>query len=136
MRNVSDTLFTYSCTGPTLPSGTGNINVDPCLAGNFQLQTGSPCIDGGNNVDVVGLYDRAGNMRIVNGGNNLTVDMGAYEYQGSTSSTLTISPTSQSVGSSAGSFSISVTANVSWSVSKDQTFRAIGRSTGEFEGQP
>ena len=44
-------------------------------AGNFQLQSGSPCIDKG--AGSYGTADLAGNARIVNG----KTDIGCYEYQ-------------------------------------------------------
>jgi hypothetical protein len=49
--------------------------------GNLRLQSNSPCINTGNNADVVGSTDLDGNSRIVGG----TVDIGAYEYQTPTS---------------------------------------------------
>jgi hypothetical protein len=72
----------YSCTFPA-PGGTGNFTnapmfVDP-LANNFQLQTGSACIDAGNNQYVATSTDLNGNPRIVGG----MVDIGAYEFHGS-----------------------------------------------------
>jgi uncharacterized repeat protein (TIGR02543 family) len=79
-NNYSNTTFKYSCTAP-LPSGTGNISVDPLFAdaasSNFILRLGSPCINTGTNAFVVGTTDLAGNSRIQNN----TVDMGAYEVQ-------------------------------------------------------
>ncbi len=78
--------------------GNGNINADPkfvdTAGGNLRLQSGSPCIDRGNNYmdchpTVPGFQalpdtDMDGNWRIVDGNNDgtLTVDMGAYENQG------------------------------------------------------
>jgi hypothetical protein len=75
----------------------GNIAVDPQLvnpaAGNYQLRSASPAIDAGLNsvlqtfkamtgMDWTG--DFAGNPRVQSGsGKGCTIDMGAYEYQGS-----------------------------------------------------
>ncbi|MCL2104177.1 MAG: hypothetical protein FWH21_03875 [Kiritimatiellaeota bacterium] len=78
--------FTYSCSSPE-PAGTGNTGLDPMFVNvpdNLRLSPGSPCIDSGDNSAVVGiLFDLDGNARILNGGvNGLTVDMGAYEYDG------------------------------------------------------
>jgi hypothetical protein len=47
--------------------------------GNLRLQPDSPCINAGDNSSVTGTTDLDGNPRIVHG----TVDIGAYEYQGS-----------------------------------------------------
>jgi hypothetical protein len=72
--------YGYCCT-TQLPSGTGNITNAPLFVneagGDFHLQSNSPCIDTGNNSDVITTYDLDGNPRIVNG----IVDMGAFEYQ-------------------------------------------------------
>jgi hypothetical protein len=60
----------------------GNITNAPLFIneanGNFQLQSNSPCINWGDNSVVTNATDLDGNTRIVEG----TVDMGAYEYQG------------------------------------------------------
>jgi len=71
----------YSCTIPLPASGDNNFTnaplfVDPA-GGDFHLGPNSPCINSGNNDQVVGAYDLDGNPRIVGG----TVDAGAYEYQ-------------------------------------------------------
>ncbi|MCL1921591.1 MAG: hypothetical protein FWG50_11070, partial [Kiritimatiellaeota bacterium] len=71
--------FLYTCTGPNLPGGAGNIAQDPMFrfaeAGDFRLLAGSPCIDAGTNFYAYGATDVLGNPRIQNG----RVDMGAYE---------------------------------------------------------
>jgi hypothetical protein len=71
-------LFSHCCTAP-LPPGTGNITGDPAFlnlaAGNFHLQTNSPCINAGLNSAVATAADLDGNPRIAGG----TVDIGAYE---------------------------------------------------------
>src|SRR5262249_8519434 len=75
--------FNYCCTTPMPTNGIGNITNAPLFAApdilDFPLQPTSPCIDAGTNTYVLTTTDFDGNPRIVNG----TVDMGAYEYQGS-----------------------------------------------------
>jgi len=79
------------------PSG-GNLNADPMfvdkVGGNLRLQSGSPCIDRGNNYadyhpavpgyQLLPTTDLDGNWRIVDGNGDHVpiVDMGAYEQQG------------------------------------------------------
>jgi hypothetical protein len=79
----------YCCTAPLPINGVGNITSDPLFVdsanGNLRLQSNSPCINAGNNAYVTTATDLDGNPRIVSG----TVDMGAYEYQG-TGYTLTM----------------------------------------------
>jgi hypothetical protein len=72
--------LTNSCTVPAA-LGTGNITNEPRFinlsAGDFHLQTNSPCINSGNNTCVSATTDLDGNPRIKGG----TVDIGAYEFQ-------------------------------------------------------
>jgi len=113
--------FEYSCTTP-LPSGAANggnnISSNPLFvnaaAGNYRLQSGSPCRDRGSNEYLEGLEwcwerlglsgawtDLDGKPRIQNG----RVDMGAYEYTAAAAVTVTynvnggnaLSPASKSV---------------------------------------
>src|SRR5204863_2381531 len=62
-------------------SGNGNITNEPLFldrtAGNFRLQSNSPCINAGNTDFVSTPTDLDGRPRIIGG----TVDMGAYEFQ-------------------------------------------------------
>ncbi|MCP4711718.1 MAG: hypothetical protein GY869_24125, partial [Planctomycetes bacterium] len=67
--------------------GTGNINQDPLFVdpanGNFHLQSGSPCIDAGDNTaPELPVLDFDGDNRIIDGNDNgqAIVDMGADEF--------------------------------------------------------
>jgi hypothetical protein len=72
----------HCCTTPMPTDGVGNITNDPAFlngpGGDVHLQTNSPCINSGNNSYVTTITDLDGNPRTTSG----TVDIGAYEYQG------------------------------------------------------
>ena len=73
----------------------GNVSVDPLFAnesaGNFHLSTGSTAIDAADQtVSYIPANDVDGNPRVVDAGNGPKLDLGAYEYQGAT--TMTVSP--------------------------------------------
>jgi hypothetical protein len=89
----STSTLNYCCTTPLPTNGVGNITNDPLFvnyaSGNLRLQSNSPCINAGNNLWLpnhdaktgiwfTNVVDLDGNPRIVSG----TLDMGAYEYQG------------------------------------------------------
>ncbi len=81
--NYSGGTLAYCDTTP-LGAGVGNITNDPALVNfpvDLHLQSGSPCINSGDNSYVTTNTDFDGNPRIVGG----TVDIGAYEYQSPTS---------------------------------------------------
>jgi hypothetical protein len=72
----------HCCTYFLPPNGSENISFQPKFAnaGNadWHLQFNSPCIDAGSNIAAAGTTDLGGNPRVTHG----TVDIGAYEFQG------------------------------------------------------
>jgi len=71
-----------ACCIPQLPMYEQNcITNDPMFkapsAGDFRMQSNSPCVNAGRNLDIWSRTDIDGNPRIVGG----TVDIGAYEFQ-------------------------------------------------------
>jgi hypothetical protein len=79
-NNYDFSKLTNCCTFP-LAAGSGNFTNAPLFvnegAGDFHLQSNSPCINAGRNSFVATATDLDGNLRIAGG----TVDVGAYEYQ-------------------------------------------------------
>jgi len=89
----SDVQYVASDGDTDYSSGTGNLNLDPLfttsplystapftIGGDYTLQSTSPVINAGSNSAISGYTtDLLGNTRIYN---DVTVDMGAYEYQG------------------------------------------------------
>ena len=77
--NDAFSVINYSCTTP-LPSGSGNFITAPNFvnqaAGDFHLQSSSPCINAGTNSYAPAGFDFDGNPRILGG----AVDVGAYEF--------------------------------------------------------
>ena len=92
--NYLSSTLTYSCTTPDA-GGIGNITNDPrfvnAAAGDYHLQSTSPCLNVGTNQDwMIGATDLDGHPRLDVSG---LVDMGAYEYQGMSIWSNTTAPT-------------------------------------------
>jgi hypothetical protein len=81
--NYYSSSVANSCSTP-LPTGSGNIAGPPVFnnpaAGDFHQPSNSPGVNAGNNAYLSSSIDLDGRPRVVGG----TVDMGAYEYQGTT----------------------------------------------------
>jgi hypothetical protein len=85
--NISGGQFNFCCTtpAPVSPGSSMNFSTPPAFvnpsAGDFHLQSTSPCINSGRNGFASGSTDLDGNPRIV----GLSVDVGLYEFQAPTS---------------------------------------------------
>jgi hypothetical protein len=80
--NIAGTISESNCCfGQDVTGGSGFFTNAPLFvnlaAGDFHLQSNSPCINAGNNRYTNTTTDLDGNPRVVGG----TVDIGAYEYQ-------------------------------------------------------
>lgn len=77
--NIFGSTASHCCSIPLAIGGTGSFtNAPQFLNGGWTLAIDSPCINAGNNAYTYTTTDLAGQMRIVEG----TVDLGAYEFQG------------------------------------------------------
>jgi len=78
----ANSTLSHCCTIPLPTNGIGNITNNPLFIdyanADLRLQSNSLCINAGNNANVATSTDLDGRPRIVSG----TVDIGAYEYQG------------------------------------------------------
>ncbi|MFO1513329.1 MAG: immunoglobulin domain-containing protein, partial [Verrucomicrobiota bacterium] len=78
--NYLNGAFDTSCSTP-YPGGVGNTTNEPAFVnltnGDFHLQSGSLCVNAGNNASVTSAVDLDGRPRVVDG----VVDLGAYEFQ-------------------------------------------------------
>jgi len=80
-NHSGEARLNYSCTTPLPTNGSANITKPPLFinpgAGDFRLQSNSPCVNAGRNAYAPAGPDLDGNPRITGG----TVDIGAYEFQ-------------------------------------------------------
>ncbi|MCL5256307.1 MAG: Ig-like domain-containing protein [Chloroflexi bacterium] len=113
-------------------AGTKNINLDPKFTSGFHLGAGSPCIDAGNNSVITAGTDLDGNPRFkddtgtpdTGSGTAPIVDMGAYEFQGTTPATapsITSANNTTFTAGTAGTFNITATGTAPISISQTGT---------------
>jgi hypothetical protein len=116
----------------------GNLNTDPLWLGSgdypYALQSGSPCIDAGtlDLPDGIELpeFDLAGNPRIYGS----TVDMGAYEWQGTgTEEVTTYFPLSTHITNYPNPFNPSTT--ISFSIGQNEQNQQVELSIFNIKGQ-
>jgi mannan endo-1,4-beta-mannosidase len=93
---------------------------------------------GGTGLDMTVNFDPAqlttwGN-RIVNGTNGIKATSVLASVFGSSTSSLSLSPTSVSLGAAASSATVAVTANVSWTVTDDQSWLSVSPVSGSNNG--
>lgn len=132
-NNYISCTINYTCTTPLPPSGTGNNTNDPQFvnagAGNFRLQTGSPCRNAGDNALASGSPDLDGKPRIAFG----TVDLGAYEFRSFFVTNTVPSPNASSV-SPAATIAAQFDMAPSASSVNPNTFKAWGKQSGFYTG--
>lgn len=84
VTGITSEVINYCCTDP-LPAGSGNITNNPqfidAAAGDYHIETNSPCIDSGTNIVLEANVDFDNNYRPMDGNadGKSTPDMGAYE---------------------------------------------------------
>ncbi len=121
--NPSGPAYDSSCANGA--GAAGNISVDPVFVNpannDFQLQSGSPAIDTGNNQALAMLTpygidltsDLAGNPRVQDAtGKGCVIDMGAYEYPGASSNCGTLETLTSSLNPAAFGQSVTFTAQL------------------------
>ncbi|MEN6426506.1 MAG: choice-of-anchor Q domain-containing protein [Phycisphaerales bacterium] len=85
--SAATSAFFCDIQGDEVYPGEGNLCADPLFqdpaTGDFQMQSGSPCIDAGSGTPSIETLDYEGNRRVVDGdedGSSI-VDLGALEFQ-------------------------------------------------------
>lgn len=119
-------------------SNNNNISVNPgflsASSGDFRLQATSPLIDKGSNEFVTFATDYDGKARIIDsdGDGIPVIDIGAFEAG---TATLMADPLSINLHYSAGSNAvITITSNLLWTASSNQSWLTLSSSTGSANG--
>lgn len=114
-------MLTFTNTQDGTP-GTGNLNMDPLFVDapgdNLRLRACSPAIDRGDNGANTSPTDLAGNPRQVR-----SIDMGAYEFQGTPSSLVAISQQPNSFYSIPEGGTLTASVSVTGSVTSYQWYK-------------